>query len=211
VSAAEGNRDNDVKSSACWIWRPKGNLIDHIFKDSGSYTLKRFDYVDPQGRLESNQRIFDSGCFRHMTGNKSYLTDYQEIDGGFVTFRGNAKGGIENQMDHKVKRIRCDNGTEFKNRIMNEFCEMKGIRREFSIVRTPRNKKYEIGIVVRNKARLVAQGHTQEEGIDYDEVFAPVSMIESIKLFLTYASFMGFIVYQMNVKSAFLYGTIKEE
>ncbi|GJR04046.1 putative ribonuclease H-like domain-containing protein [Tanacetum coccineum] len=63
----------------------------------------------------------------------------------------------------------------------------------------------------RNKARLVAQGHTQEEGIDYDEVFAPVARIEAIKLFLAYASYMGFMVYQMDVKSAFLYGQIEEE
>ncbi|GJT37049.1 putative ribonuclease H-like domain-containing protein [Tanacetum coccineum] len=71
-----------------------------------------------------------------------------------------------------------------------------------------RNKKDERGIVTRNKARLVAQGYTQEEGIDYDEVFAPVARIEAIRLFLAYASFMGFMVYQMDVKSAFLYGTI---
>ncbi|GJZ02775.1 putative ribonuclease H-like domain-containing protein [Tanacetum coccineum] len=74
-----------------------------------------------------------------------------------------------------------------------------------------RNKKDERGIVVRNKARLVAQGYTQEEGIDYDEVFALVARIEAISLFLAYASFMGFIVYQMDVKSDLLYSTIKEE
>ncbi|GKB14438.1 zinc finger BED domain-containing protein RICESLEEPER 2-like protein, partial [Tanacetum coccineum] len=74
-----------------------------------------------------------------------------------------------------------------------------------------RNKKDERGIVIRNKARLVAQGHRQEEGIDYEEVFAPVARIEAIRLFLAYASFMGFMVYQMDVKSAFLYGTIEEE
>ncbi|GJS96357.1 putative ribonuclease H-like domain-containing protein [Tanacetum coccineum] len=74
-----------------------------------------------------------------------------------------------------------------------------------------RNKKDDRGIVVRNKARLVAQGCTQEEGINYDEVFAPVARIEAIRLFLAYASFMNFIVYQMDVKSAFLYGTIEEE
>nr|GEW23814.1 hypothetical protein [Tanacetum cinerariifolium] len=67
------------------------------------------------------------------------------------------------------------------------------------------------GFVKGNKARLVAQGHTQEEGIDYEEVFAPVAKIEAIRLFLDYASFMGFMVYQMDVKSAFLYGTIEEE
>nr|GEX99381.1 putative ribonuclease H-like domain-containing protein [Tanacetum cinerariifolium] len=74
-----------------------------------------------------------------------------------------------------------------------------------------RNKKDEKGIVVRNKARLVAQGHTQEEGINYEEVFAPVARIEAIRLFLAYVSFMGSMVYQMDVKSAFLYGTIEEE
>ncbi|GKC17813.1 putative ribonuclease H-like domain-containing protein, partial [Tanacetum coccineum] len=74
-----------------------------------------------------------------------------------------------------------------------------------------RNKKDKRGVVIRNKARLVAQGYTQEEGINYDEVFAPVARIEAIRLFLAYASFMGFIVYQMDVKSAFLYGTIEEE
>ncbi|GJY47659.1 putative ribonuclease H-like domain-containing protein [Tanacetum coccineum] len=74
-----------------------------------------------------------------------------------------------------------------------------------------RNKKDEREIIVRNKARLVAQGYTQEEGIDYDEVFAPVARIEAIRLFLAYASFMVFIVYQMDVKSTLLYGTIKEE
>ncbi|GJS03140.1 putative ribonuclease H-like domain-containing protein [Tanacetum coccineum] len=74
-----------------------------------------------------------------------------------------------------------------------------------------KNKKDERGIVIRNKARLVAQGHTQEEGIDYDEVFAPVARIEAIRIFLAYASYMGFMVYQMDVKSAFLYGQIEEE
>ncbi|GJX97253.1 putative ribonuclease H-like domain-containing protein [Tanacetum coccineum] len=74
-----------------------------------------------------------------------------------------------------------------------------------------KNKKDERGIVIRNKVRLVAQGYTQEEGIDYDEVGAPVARIEAIRLFLAYASFKDFVVYQMDVKSAFLYGKIEEE
>ncbi|GJS76065.1 putative ribonuclease H-like domain-containing protein [Tanacetum coccineum] len=61
-----------------------------------------------------------------------------------------------------------------------------------------RNKKDERGIVIRNKARLVAQGYTQEEGIDYDEVFAPVARIAAIRLFLAYATFKDFMVYQMD-------------
>nr|GEY03514.1 hypothetical protein [Tanacetum cinerariifolium] len=73
------------------------------------------------------------------------------------------------------------------------------------------NKKDERGVVVRNKARLVSHGHRKEEGIDYDEIFAPVARIEAIWIFLAFTSFMGFIVYQMDVKSTFLYGTVDEE
>nr|GEV12458.1 hypothetical protein [Tanacetum cinerariifolium] len=73
------------------------------------------------------------------------------------------------------------------------------------------NKRDARGIMVRNKARLVGQGHRQEEGIDYDEVFTLVARIEAIRLFLAFASYMGFMVYQMDVKSAFLYEEIKEE
>ncbi|GJT52179.1 uncharacterized mitochondrial protein-like protein [Tanacetum coccineum] len=73
------------------------------------------------------------------------------------------------------------------------------------------NKKDERGIAIRNKTRLVAQGYTQEEGIDYDKVFAPVARIKAIRIFLAYASFKDFMVYQIDVKSAFLYGKIEEE
>nr|GEY22787.1 putative ribonuclease H-like domain-containing protein [Tanacetum cinerariifolium] len=91
VSVVQGNRENVVNFSACWIWRPTGNVINHISKDSKSYMLKRFNYVDLQ-RQTQDQGIFYSGCSRHMTGNKSFLTDYQEIDGGFVTFGESPKG-----------------------------------------------------------------------------------------------------------------------
>nr|GEV69075.1 retrovirus-related Pol polyprotein from transposon TNT 1-94 [Tanacetum cinerariifolium] len=74
-----------------------------------------------------------------------------------------------------------------------------------------RNKMDERGIIIRNKAMLVAQEHTQEEGIDYDEVFTPVAKIEAIRLFMAYASFKDFIVYQMDVNSAFIYKKIEEE
>ncbi|KAJ9541655.1 hypothetical protein OSB04_028161 [Centaurea solstitialis] len=74
-----------------------------------------------------------------------------------------------------------------------------------------RNKKDENGVVIRNKARLVAQGYCQEEGIDYEETFAPVARLEAIRIFLAYVAHRGFRVYQMDVKSAFLNGKLKEE
>ncbi|KAH9743819.1 hypothetical protein KPL70_003436 [Citrus sinensis] len=74
-----------------------------------------------------------------------------------------------------------------------------------------RNKMDESGVIVRNKARLVAQGYNQEEGIDFDETFAPVARLESIRMLLAYACHKDFILYQMDVKSAFLNGYIMEE
>ena len=74
-----------------------------------------------------------------------------------------------------------------------------------------RNKLDDSGVIVRNKSRLVVQGFRQIEGLDYDEVFALVARLEAIRLFLAYASFKGFRVYQLDVKTAFLYGDIKQE
>ncbi|GJR61873.1 putative ribonuclease H-like domain-containing protein [Tanacetum coccineum] len=77
VNAVKGNNFNDVKASACWVWKPKHKVLDH---------------GNPQMDLQ-DQGVIDSGCSRHMTGNMSYLTDYEEIDGGYVAFGGNPKGG----------------------------------------------------------------------------------------------------------------------
>ncbi|GKA21198.1 ribonuclease H-like domain-containing protein [Tanacetum coccineum] len=82
LSAVKGNKGNAVKASACWVWRPKHKVLDHVSKNNGaSMSFKRFCYIDAQGRS------------KHMTRNRSSLIDYEEIDGGFVAFRGNFKGG----------------------------------------------------------------------------------------------------------------------
>lgn len=74
-----------------------------------------------------------------------------------------------------------------------------------------KNKQDEHGIIIRNKARLVAQGNSQVEGLDFDETFAPVARLESIRILLAYAAFNGFTLHQMDVKSAFLNGPLQEE
>ncbi|KAJ9539060.1 hypothetical protein OSB04_031793 [Centaurea solstitialis] len=74
-----------------------------------------------------------------------------------------------------------------------------------------KNKRDANNIIVRNKARLVAKGYRQQEGIDYDETFAPVARLEAIRMFLAYAAYKDFTVFQMDVKTAFLYGHLKEE
>nr|GFA29584.1 Gag-Pol polyprotein [Tanacetum cinerariifolium] len=117
--------------------------------------------------------------------------------------------------DHYVSQIISDlsstTQTRSMTRVVKDQVDLPHGKRSIGTKWVYKNKKNERGIVIRNKTRLVAQGHTREGGIDYEEVFAPVARIEAIRLFLAYASFMGFMVYQMDVKSAFLYGTIKEE
>ncbi|GJT07460.1 putative ribonuclease H-like domain-containing protein [Tanacetum coccineum] len=284
ISAVKGNKGNAVKASACWVWRPKQKNLDH---GNSQQDLK-------------DKGVIDSGCSRHMTGNRSYLTDYKENDGGFVAFGGNSKGGkitrkdskltdeshvllkvprkdnmysidlknivpqgsltclfakatpdesnlwhrrlghvnfktmnklkgkqhrascktkivslisqplqilhmdlfgptfvkslmkkmyclvvtddfsrfswvfflatkdetseilktfitgIEYLIDLRVKVIRCDNGTKFKNRVMNQFCEIKGIKREISIARTPQQN----GVAERKNRTLIEAART---------------------------------------------------
>ncbi|GJY50940.1 putative ribonuclease H-like domain-containing protein [Tanacetum coccineum] len=116
--------------------------------------------------------------------------------------------------DHPVEQIIRDLNLAPQTRRMTKNLEEHDLpngKRPIGTNRVFMNKKDEREIVIKNKARLVAQGYTQEEGIDYDEVFAPVARIEAIRLFLAYASFKDFVVYQMDVKSAFLYGKIEEE
>nr|GEY21139.1 hypothetical protein [Tanacetum cinerariifolium] len=74
-----------------------------------------------------------------------------------------------------------------------------------------KNKHDEENTVIRNKTRLVIQGYRQEEGIDFEESFAPVARMEAIRIFLAYAAYKGFTVYQMDVKTAFMHGSLKED
>nr|GEU45945.1 hypothetical protein [Tanacetum cinerariifolium] len=204
-----------------------------------------------------------SGCSRHMIGNMSYLTNYKEIDGGYVSFGGNPKEGKTTgreavntacYVQNRVLVVKPHNRTPYElfhgRTLVLSF--MRPFRSPVTILNTKdhlgkfdgkayegffvgyslhsiafrvfnnrtriveenlhiRNKKDKRGIVIRNKTRLVVQGHTQEEGIDYDEVFSPVARIEAIRLFFVYASFKYFMVYHMDIKSYFLYEKIEED
>nr|GEV37313.1 hypothetical protein [Tanacetum cinerariifolium] len=382
VTAAKAPMVNAVKGvQGKWEWKPKYLILDHVScNTSASMTLERFDYNDALGRSKSDKGVIDSGCSRYMIRNMSYLSEFEAINGGYVAFGGNPKGGkifgkgsgptwlfdidtltktmnyqpvtagnqsnpsagVQKQFDaekakeenvqqyvlfpvwssgstnpqnihgdaafdekepeferrkpeskvnvspsssvqskkHDDKTNREAKGKKLDDITYSDDEEDVGAEADFTNLETSitinnddfhtcmftifllqeepkrvhqalkdpswieamqeellqlkmqkvwvlvdlpnrkkaigtkwvfRNKKDERGIVVMNKARIVAQGHTHEEGIDYEEVFAPVARIEAIRLFLAYASFMGFMVYQMDVKCAFLYGTIEEE
>ncbi|GKC29780.1 putative ribonuclease H-like domain-containing protein [Tanacetum coccineum] len=207
LNVVNGNHVSDVKASACWVWKPKTKVIDHgnpqqDLKEKGvidsgcsrhmtgniSYLID-FEEINggyvafggnPKGGKitgKGSLGVIDRRFSRHMTGNMSYLTDYEDIDGGYVAIKGNPKGGkitcrvvtddysrfswvfflatkdetsgilksfitrVENLIDQRVKVIRYDNGTEFKNKEMNQLYERKCIKREFSVARTPQQNR----------------------------------------------------------------------
>ncbi|GJR39374.1 putative ribonuclease H-like domain-containing protein [Tanacetum coccineum] len=183
VNTGKGKMNNDLKKSR-WVWRPKGNYMDHESKEKGSFILKKFEYVDPKGISKSvDHAVVDSGCSSHMTGNKAYLSDYEDYNGGFVAFGSDPKG---------ARYSPSANAGELSY--------------QFVLL----GDRYLLMLLHSLHLNLPTDPN-MEESIDYDEVFAPVARIEAIRLFLAFASYMGFTVYQMDVKSAFLYGTIEEE
>ncbi|GJY93001.1 hypothetical protein Tco_0508783 [Tanacetum coccineum] len=91
VNTGKGKLDTDLKKSR-WVWRPKGNYLDRVSKDSGSFMLKKIEYGNPEILLQDHA-VVDSGCSSYMTGNKAYLSDYEDFNGGFVSFGSDPKGG----------------------------------------------------------------------------------------------------------------------
>nr|GEZ73404.1 hypothetical protein [Tanacetum cinerariifolium] len=187
------------------------------------------NHIDDKG-------YWDSGCSRHMTGNISYLSDYEPFDGGYMCLLvkedarlpekelsklnsvmftdsecivlgrdfkllDDANILLKTPMQHNMYSIYLNNIVPHRDltclvaKASADKCMIWHKRLGVRLIGTKwvlKNKKDVRGIIIRNKAKLVAQGHTQEEGIDYDEVFSPVARIEAIRLFLASASFMGF-------------------
>ncbi|GJR11358.1 putative ribonuclease H-like domain-containing protein [Tanacetum coccineum] len=153
---------------------------------------------DPNMSALEDDSIFD---FSRDEEDDGAVADMNNLD---TTIQASPNPTIRIHKDHPLDQVIRDLQSATQTRKMSKNLEEHGKNLK-------RNKKDERGIMIRNKARLVAQGYTQEEAIDYDEVFAPIARIEAIRLFLAYASFKDFVVYQMDVKSDFLYGKIEEE
>nr|GEV44460.1 retrovirus-related Pol polyprotein from transposon TNT 1-94 [Tanacetum cinerariifolium] len=143
--------------------------------------------------------IIDSGCSKHMTGSHALLTNFVEKFLETVCFGNNDLRAMQDELDQfvRLKVWRLVPRPEGKTIVKTKWIF--------------KNKKDESRLVIQNKARLVAVGYSQQEGIDYDETFAPVARIEAIRLFLAYATHKDFTVFQMDVKTAFLNEILKEE
>ncbi|GJV79798.1 putative ribonuclease H-like domain-containing protein [Tanacetum coccineum] len=178
----------------------KDHSLDHVIGDvqSGVQTRRMIKTINEQG--------FISAVYEGKT--------HEDLDtylfACFLSQEG-PKNLIQALKDPSWIEVMQEELLQFKLQQVWTLVDLPLGKREIGTKWVYRNKKDERCIMIRNKARLVAQGYTQEEGIDYDEVFAPVARIEAIRLFLAYASFKDYVVYQMDVKSAFLYGKIEEE
>ncbi|GKC55475.1 putative ribonuclease H-like domain-containing protein, partial [Tanacetum coccineum] len=215
VSTAEPSSTNDAQSSPVNAAKTsEEHLIEQFSHFKNAFTFSDVPNVSP---MDDNTIIFAGGYDDEDVGGQADLNNLE------TTMNVISIPTTRINKDHPIKLIIGDLHSSPLTRRMSqqnleEYClkvwtlvDLPNGKRAIGTKWVFRNKKDERGIVVRNKARLVAQGYTQEEGINYDEVFAPVSRIEAIRLFLVYALYMGFIVYQMDIKSAFLYGTIEEE
>ncbi|GJV33683.1 putative reverse transcriptase domain-containing protein [Tanacetum coccineum] len=232
VSADGPSFTNDYPSSPVNVVEASNAFEDHLFEQfypfKNAFTLL---HVPNVSLMDDNTRIFVGAYDNKDVGGQADLNNLETTMNvsSIPTTRINKDHPIEliigdmhsaplirrmsqqNLKEHRLIEAMQEELLQFELQKVWTLVDLPNGKRAIRTKWVFRNKKDERGIVVRNKARLVAQGYTQEEGIDYDEVFAPVARIEAIRLFLAYASYMGFIVYQMDVKSAFLYGTIEEE
>ncbi|GJW40923.1 retrovirus-related pol polyprotein from transposon TNT 1-94 [Tanacetum coccineum] len=186
--------DDDPKNDA-------DDLHDEFDDKEDESSFKEDDTVGPQ--LNTGGPTINTASPEHMFGDDHSLeVTHVDIEPNRVTKALSDPVWVEAMQEELL---------QFELQKVWILVDLPKGKRPIGLKSIFKNKTDERGIVVRNKARLVTKGHTQEEGIDYDDVFAPVARIEAIRLFLAYSSFMGFMVYQMYVKSAFLYGKMEEE
>ncbi|GKA56046.1 retrovirus-related pol polyprotein from transposon TNT 1-94 [Tanacetum coccineum] len=178
----------------------KDHSLDHVIGDIPSGVLTK------RMTKASNEQGFISAVYERKTHEDLHTCLF-----AYFLSQVEPKKVIQALIDPSWIEAMQDELLQFKLQKVWTLVDLPYGKRVIGTKWVYRNKKDERGIVIRNKARLVAQGYTKEERIDYNEVFAPVAKIEAIRLFLAYASFKDFVVYQMDVKSAFLYGKIEEE
>ncbi|KAK1616634.1 hypothetical protein QYE76_022151 [Lolium multiflorum] len=171
-------------------------------------------YVGPYD-AGGSKWVLDSGCTSHMTGGKNLVKELRpNIHDITVSFGDNSTSEkvFEALEDPDWFESMHDELNNFKpNKVWSLVEKPRECRNVIGTKWIFKNNQDEFGNVVRNKARLVAQGFSQIEGIDFGETYAPVARLESIRILLAYASHHNFKLQQMDVKSAFLNGPLHEE
>ncbi|KAL8124825.1 hypothetical protein AgCh_012470 [Apium graveolens] len=174
------------------------------------------------GEKGISERHANTGNSLERTAYRVYVLEQKKImEITNKTFDDDKCPGLECLDEEEAKALKFENlnidgdsEEEAEINTRNKVWKLVPAPKNRSVIGTKwvfRNKMDENGIVTRNKARLVVKDYSQEKGIDYDEIFAPVARLEEIRIFLAFAAHSDFKVYQMDVKSAFLNGELEEE
>nr|GEW04161.1 copia protein [Tanacetum cinerariifolium] len=213
-------KDKNQRAFVGGSWSDSGEEDDEKVKNETCLVAHASSEICLGVNVEPDEWIKNSGCSKHMTGNRKLFSTYKAYNGGNVIFGSNLRGNIIGKEPKNVNKALGDESwivamqEELNQFVANDVWELVPQHKNMTIIGTKwvfRNKLDENGIVSRDKARLVAQGYNQQEGIDYDETYALVTRPESIRILVAYACALDFKLFQMDVKSAFLNGFINEE
>ncbi|GJX44546.1 retrovirus-related pol polyprotein from transposon TNT 1-94 [Tanacetum coccineum] len=214
-------KDKNQRAFVGGSWSDSGEEDDEKVKDETCLVAHASSEICLGVDLEPDEWIKDSGCSKHMTGNRKLFSTYKAYNGGNVIFGSNLRGNIigkeslnvtfdETPPPSKTSHL-VDDDLDEEEAI--KVTEIKNLENDIEDENIRTSDLDETCVVLRNKAQIVAHGTTynQQEGIDYDETYAPVARLESIRILLAYACALDFKLFQMDVKSAFLNGFINEE
>nr|GEV69542.1 copia protein [Tanacetum cinerariifolium] len=214
-------KDNNQRAFVGGSWSDSGEEDEKKVKNKTCLVAQASSEMCLGVDLEPGEWIKDSGYSKHMTGNRKLLLSYKAYNGGNIIFGSNLRGNIigkgkQAHASHKAKNIVST--TKCLELLHMDLFGLSAVRscrgNQYTLVIVDdysRIKLDESDVVSRNKAKLVSQGYNQQEGIDYDETYAPVARLESIRILLAYACALDFKLFQMDVKSAFMNGFINEE
>nr|GEV44700.1 retrovirus-related Pol polyprotein from transposon TNT 1-94 [Tanacetum cinerariifolium] len=211
-------KDKNQRAFARGSWSDYGKEDDEKVKDKTCLVAQASSEICLGVNLKPDEWIKDSGCSKHMTSNRKLFSSYKEYNGGNVIFGSNLRGNIIG------KGQICDNKcsvtfSEHDSEITKDSKVIDRVKESLNVTfdETPPPSKTsplvddDLDEEEATKARLVAQGYNQQEGIDYDETYALVARLELIRILLAYACALYITLFQMDVKSAFLNGFINEE
>nr|GEU75152.1 retrovirus-related Pol polyprotein from transposon TNT 1-94 [Tanacetum cinerariifolium] len=184
----------DVVEARCVPCKPSQDITHPLRTLSGLkglFHMLNATVIPTKSDIRKPIWYLDIRCSRHMTGVKSYLHKYVEQRGPKVVFGDDSTCITKGYGDPSVGMLTRAMAKELSAALAHE-CLFIDFLSEEEHKKVFRNKRDETGLVTKNKARLVAQGYNQQEGIDYDETFPPVARLEAIRIFLALATYMNF-------------------